>query len=95
MILLVLYVPLQVGLCVWFLYNVLGWSAFAGLFVMLALFPIPGAVAGKIQNVQKEAMKRVSIFPSQNFRVVVYFVVRRTRVCRLLPKVSRNHKSVF
>ena len=59
-------------MCVWFLYNVLGWSAFAGLFVMLALFPIPGTVAGKIQNVEKEAMKRVSIFPSQNFYVAFY-----------------------
>ena len=28
---------------------------------MLALFPIPGTVAGKIQKVQKEVMKRVSI----------------------------------
>ena len=39
---------------------------------MLALFPIPGTVAGKIQNVEKEAMKRVSIFPSQNFYVAFY-----------------------
>jgi hypothetical protein len=55
---------------------------------MVALFPIPGAIAGKIQNVQKESMKRVSILPSQDFDVAVYFVARRTRVCRLLPKVK-------
>ncbi|KAF8256886.1 ABC transporter type 1, transmembrane domain-containing protein [Lactarius quietus] len=57
-LLLLLYTPLQVSMCVWFLYNILGWSAFIGLAVMIALFPIPGIVAGKIQKVQKEAMRR-------------------------------------
>ncbi|KAI9434174.1 hypothetical protein H4582DRAFT_2177883 [Lactarius indigo] len=57
-LLLVLYFPLQVVICIWFLYNILGWSAFAGMVVMVALFPIPGIVAGKIQKVQKEAAKR-------------------------------------
>ena len=50
-------------MCIWFLYNILGWSAFVGMAVMVALFPIPGTVAGKIQKVQKEAVKRVSILP--------------------------------
>ena len=58
---LVLYFPLQVVMCVWFLYNILGWSTFVGMAAMLAVFPIPGTVAGKIQKVQKEVMKRVSI----------------------------------
>jgi hypothetical protein len=48
-------------MCIWFLYNVLGWSAFVGMATMFALFPIPGTVAGKIQRVQKETMKRVSV----------------------------------
>lgn len=56
-----LYFPLQVALCIWFLYGILGWSAFVGLVAMVALFPIPGVVANKIQKVQKETMKRVSI----------------------------------
>ncbi|KAH9059058.1 P-loop containing nucleoside triphosphate hydrolase protein [Lactarius vividus] len=43
---------------VWFLYNILGWSAFVGMAVMVALFPIPGTVAGKIQKVQRETVKR-------------------------------------
>ncbi|KAI9449923.1 hypothetical protein BJY52DRAFT_1192187 [Lactarius psammicola] len=55
---LVLYFPLQVVMCVWFLYNILGWSAFVAMVVMVALFPIPGTVAGKIQKVQREAVKR-------------------------------------
>jgi hypothetical protein len=74
-------------MCVWFLYNILGWSAFVGMVVMIALFPIPGTVAGKIQKVQRESVKRVSILPYQYLDVWAYFVVRRTRVCRPLPKV--------
>jgi hypothetical protein len=57
------------------------------MFVMIALFPIPGTVAGKIQKAQRESMKRVSILPYQYLDVGAYFVVRRTRVCRPLPKV--------
>ncbi|KAI9444465.1 P-loop containing nucleoside triphosphate hydrolase protein [Lactarius indigo] len=57
-LLLVLYFPLQVVICIWFLYNILGWSAIVGMVVMVALSPIPGTVAGKIQKVQKEAVKR-------------------------------------
>ncbi|KAH8986098.1 hypothetical protein EDB92DRAFT_1818411 [Lactarius akahatsu] len=55
---LVLYIPLQMVICVWFLYSILGWSAFAGMAVMVLLFPIPGTVAGKIQKIQRETMKR-------------------------------------
>jgi hypothetical protein len=57
----VLYLPLQIVVCVWFLYSILGWSAFVGTAAMLALFPIPGVVASKIQKVQKETMKRVGL----------------------------------
>ena len=58
---LVISFPLQVVMCVWFLYNILGWSAFVGMVVMIALFPIPGAFAGKIRQAQKNTMKRVGI----------------------------------
>ncbi|KAH9166801.1 hypothetical protein EDB89DRAFT_2245991 [Lactarius sanguifluus] len=58
LLLLVLYFPLQVVTYIWFLYNILGWSAFVGMAVMVTLFPIPGTVAGKIQKVQKETVKR-------------------------------------
>ena len=82
-------------MCVWFLYNILGWSAFLGMAVMIALFPIPGVIAGKIQKVQRETMKRVSILPYQGFDVGVYFVVRRTRAFRLLPKVKSQPQVVL
>ena len=35
----------------------LGWSAFAGLFVMLIIIPINGIAAGKIKSLQTEQMK--------------------------------------
>ncbi|KAJ3564413.1 hypothetical protein NP233_g8310 [Leucocoprinus birnbaumii] len=54
----VVYIPLQITLCMVFLYILLGWSAFVGLGVMIALYPLPGIVAKKIQQVQKMRLKR-------------------------------------
>ncbi|KAJ3512113.1 hypothetical protein NLJ89_g3715 [Agrocybe chaxingu] len=39
---LAVYIPLHVGLAIVFLYRVLGWSAFVGFAVILALLPLPG-----------------------------------------------------
>ncbi|OCH84366.1 multidrug resistance-associated ABC transporter [Obba rivulosa] len=55
---LVVMVPLQTGLSIWFLYTVLGWSSFVGLAVMLALFPAPGYITSLTQKVQREKMKK-------------------------------------
>ena len=52
--------PLQIALCIVFLYKVLGWSAIVGMVVMVALYPLPGWIASKMQDVQKEKMKIVS-----------------------------------
>ncbi|KAG1769620.1 hypothetical protein EDD22DRAFT_868510 [Suillus occidentalis] len=57
-LMIALYMPLQVGMCIWFLYEILGWSAFAGLAVMFALFPLPGYVAQRTQKVQVEKMHK-------------------------------------
>ncbi|KAH9984900.1 hypothetical protein BJV77DRAFT_1035217 [Russula vinacea] len=57
-LLLALYLPLQLVLCIWFLYNILGWSVFVGLAVMIALFPFPGILVKTVGTVQKESMKR-------------------------------------
>jgi len=51
--------PLQIILCIIFLYKVLGWSAIVGTAVMVALYPLPGWIASKMQDVQKEKMKIV------------------------------------
>ncbi|EIW86373.1 hypothetical protein CONPUDRAFT_78742 [Coniophora puteana RWD-64-598 SS2] len=53
-----LYIPLQVGLCMVFLYQILGWSALVGLAIMAVTFPLPGYVAKLIQTTQKQKMKR-------------------------------------
>ncbi|CCM01863.1 uncharacterized protein FIBRA_03934 [Fibroporia radiculosa] len=50
--------PLQVILCVWLLYDILGVSAFAGLAVIIATLPLPGAVSKKLRSVQEEKMKK-------------------------------------
>ena len=57
--LVVVYTPLQIGLSIWFLYAVLGWSAFVGLFIMVISFPVPGYFAARIQSVQVARMKTV------------------------------------
>ncbi|KAG2070718.1 hypothetical protein BDR04DRAFT_1053972 [Suillus decipiens] len=57
-LMIALYMPLQVGMCIWFLYEILGWSAFAGLAVMIVLFPLPGYIAQMIQKVQVEKMQK-------------------------------------
>ena len=41
----------------WFLYAVLGWSAFVGLAVMVALFPVPAWVASLTNTVTKRKME--------------------------------------
>ena len=55
--------PLQVALCIVFLYKVLGLSAIVGMVVMISLYPLPGWVASKMQDVQREKMKVVSHAP--------------------------------
>jgi hypothetical protein len=77
--------PLQIVLCVVFLYKVLGWSALVGMAVMISLYPLPGWVASKMQEVQTEKMKIVSHaspFASRDC-VSLRIFCRRTRVFRL------------
>jgi hypothetical protein len=59
LLLILLHIPFQIALGIWFLYTILGWSAFIGFGIMLLLFPIPGYVAGRIQQVQVTRMKKV------------------------------------
>ena len=54
----VLLTPLHIAFSIWMLYDLLGWSSFIGVAVMLAFLPIPGAIAKNIQRVQREVMKR-------------------------------------
>ncbi|KAF7353853.1 P-loop containing nucleoside triphosphate hydrolase protein [Mycena venus] len=49
---------LQSCLGVWFLYEVLGWAAFVGLGVTVAVFPLPGYIGGRLRFVQQGLMQR-------------------------------------
>ncbi|KAI0768310.1 P-loop containing nucleoside triphosphate hydrolase protein [Trametes elegans] len=50
--------PLQVALCIVFLYRILGWSALVGLATMLVTLPLPGYITSWLQGTQREKMKR-------------------------------------
>ena len=67
----VVHTPVLLGLGIWFLYDVLGWSAFVGLAAMILLFPVPGYVAKIIQKVQKERMKKVRAYLSSPYLLYV------------------------
>lgn len=54
----VLYIPVQISLCIVFLYLLLGWSSFVGLAVMIVSFPLPGYIAKWIQTIQEKRLKR-------------------------------------
>ncbi|KAK0458994.1 uncharacterized protein EV420DRAFT_1541764 [Desarmillaria tabescens] len=55
---LLIFVPLQLILCVVFLYVILGWSAFVGLAVIILMFPAPGFLAKLTQDVQAATLKK-------------------------------------
>ncbi|KAL0950642.1 hypothetical protein HGRIS_007430 [Hohenbuehelia grisea] len=56
-LLVVIQGPLLGGLCVWFLYILLGWSALVGIGLMLILFPLPGYLAQRLGRYQQEKMR--------------------------------------
>ncbi|XP_065206736.1 multidrug resistance-associated protein 1-like [Planococcus citri] len=49
--------PFTISASLYFLWRTVGWSAFAGLFVMLVIIPINGFAAGRIKSLQTEQMK--------------------------------------
>ncbi|KAI0758967.1 P-loop containing nucleoside triphosphate hydrolase protein [Fomes fomentarius] len=50
--------PLQITLCIVFLYQIMGWSAFVGLASMIAVLPIPGYITKHIRGSQQEKMQK-------------------------------------
>jgi len=57
----ILHTPIQLILCVVFLYKILGWSAFVGLGATVVMFPLPGYIASLIQKTQIIKMKKAYI----------------------------------
>jgi len=52
------YCPLQVAICVWFLYSILGVASVLGMAVMVISAPLPVLVGAIINRVQTQRMKK-------------------------------------
>lgn len=61
---LVIYTPLQVALCISFLYAVLGWSPFVGMIVMVLGIWAPVQIGKWTHSVQVKRMKAVCPSPA-------------------------------
>ncbi|KAJ6590816.1 P-loop containing nucleoside triphosphate hydrolase protein [Mycena sp. CBHHK59/15] len=57
-LILLVYVPLQLMVGIWFLHALLGWAVWVGLGSIVLLTPLPGLMAKLVQSVQKERLKR-------------------------------------
>ncbi|KAJ3801154.1 hypothetical protein GGU11DRAFT_770568 [Lentinula aff. detonsa] len=53
-----IYIPVQIVLCMVFLYAVLGWSCFVGLGVIIISFPLPGMIGWYVQRAQEKRLKK-------------------------------------
>ncbi|KAF8192829.1 P-loop containing nucleoside triphosphate hydrolase protein [Mycena galopus ATCC 62051] len=58
LLLSLVYMPLMFILSVWFLYAVLGWSAFIGMATTFAMLPVPGYVGKWVQTAQRNLAKQ-------------------------------------
>ncbi|KAJ7704723.1 hypothetical protein B0H14DRAFT_3903574 [Mycena olivaceomarginata] len=54
---LLIHIPLQLILGIWFLYTLLGWSVWVGVGSIVVLVPLPGYVAKFVHSAQKERLK--------------------------------------
>lgn len=52
------YCPLQVAICIWFLYSILGMASVLGMAVLVISVPLPSLVGAMVNRVQTERMKR-------------------------------------
>ncbi|KAJ7274255.1 P-loop containing nucleoside triphosphate hydrolase protein [Mycena rebaudengoi] len=57
-LMLFIYIPLQIVLCILFLHSLLGWAVWVGLGSIVLLTPLPGIMAKLVQSVQRERLKR-------------------------------------
>ncbi|XP_076363250.1 multidrug resistance-associated protein 1-like isoform X2 [Tachypleus tridentatus] len=53
--------PLQIGVCLWLLWQHLGVSTLGGFGVMILLFPLNGFITAKLRNLQVQLMKEKDI----------------------------------
>ncbi|KAJ7185322.1 multidrug resistance-associated ABC transporter [Mycena filopes] len=55
---ILIFLPLQISVGIWFLYVLLGWSVVAGVASIVLLAPVPGYMAKLSGSIQKERLKR-------------------------------------
>lgn len=55
---LIVYTPISVVLCITFLYAILGWSSLVGLAVIIIMMPVPGYLAKLLQDAQVATLKK-------------------------------------
>jgi hypothetical protein len=55
------YCPLEVAICVWFLYSILGMASVLGMAVLVISVPLPSLVGAMVNRVQTERMKRTDV----------------------------------
>ncbi|KZT60636.1 hypothetical protein CALCODRAFT_492173 [Calocera cornea HHB12733] len=58
---LIIDCPLEVLLCMWFLWVILSWAAVVGMLFILVTLPIPGLIASKIQDAQRKMMQKTDL----------------------------------
>ncbi|KAI0746563.1 P-loop containing nucleoside triphosphate hydrolase protein [Daedaleopsis nitida] len=76
--------PFQITLCIIFLYQILGWSAFVGLATMLLSLPVPGYITKLLQSTQREKMKRTD--------ARVQLVTEMMNVIRMIKLFGWEHR---
>ncbi|KAE9400429.1 P-loop containing nucleoside triphosphate hydrolase protein [Gymnopus androsaceus JB14] len=55
---LITYIPVQIVICIVFLYQLLGWSAFVGIGLTSVLALVPSVVGESLHSVQEDKMKK-------------------------------------
>ncbi|KAI0258755.1 hypothetical protein BC834DRAFT_974824 [Gloeopeniophorella convolvens] len=85
---LIFFAPSQIIISVAFLYIILGWSSFVGMFFMIVLAPLPGLIMKLIQKVQQEAMKRTDARVQTVSEVMG--VMRMVKLFGWEPRVNQN-----
>ncbi|KZV91533.1 P-loop containing nucleoside triphosphate hydrolase protein [Exidia glandulosa HHB12029] len=85
---IVIYCPLQIVICIWFLYEVLGVASFAGLATMVVTFPLPGWVASQVNRITKERAKKTDARVQEVTEVVG--LLRMIKLFAWEPKIEER-----
>ncbi|KAI0711040.1 P-loop containing nucleoside triphosphate hydrolase protein [Cerioporus squamosus] len=97
----ILFAPIWIGACIVFLYALLGWSAFVGLAVMIALWPVPGYCIAWMQKIQRRKMKMTDARVQEIsetvtvIRMIKLFAWEERTANRIDEKRQEELKSIF